>query len=942
MSWVKRFLPSVGDDDALSVPTRSVRQVVIFRQYGWFKNDILVVHLETEGSNDLYLFINDAWSKFDTDSRAHADTLMATVLGGADQLKEIGLLTPESSVSDYNLVLSEGFGPECYSSGEADVLFLALELAEKVGSGWIPINDSDIDEIYELFNEIPLWVGFFSPYKQVLKSLTASFMENWERMPLELGSSFAGALGRGYSVVEARLAGGKNPPNDTFGSEITAIRSLPGLDGFRYPKMPTLQYLSRKGLRLLKFLETIPDTLFATRFRANFLVGPQLNSSLETRSINGNLELEDKSLKYQQILTHILFGHLGLVKKDREARKVILGPRNKRHSLKLGEDFIESLDDASRQVYANWINDGDYSKNAPIARHALALSRVIPAAEFTWTRETAVLIANSDSEELQREALIAYLRDGQWTNVFNLQSFRKALEWIDKEYLEFFFQRELNHNYWEYQKTNFLKDWASQRADQPLSNRDVLIAQEILKLQSYFLERARASLLFQLTKQGSLPSSTVAMQWPAFFSAWNNQQLLRFFGVESSDDYPIGVLDVINLEDKDSFELFKAILAKHLLYSQSNYQQRMLDTMAKFAECKKPGALQLLKSLLHDPQFRVSQLEILELLQSTEPTGQTVLDFVEHELGEPSTESLLQALSLIGRDSFAPFWRRNSKEVEQIIAKNTSFPRFFWTNLEAIPLLVRENILGFEGFGLKVIEAIQPSSIGKMNSVQEDLLLKLSKKHNDIFSQDGTLRAMLVASSLPINKLATDHVKKSDLFPKYWLIMLESNLPYPQAAAFTYLESQVGDSRFPDTLLMALDSNNQQARTLAIRVLRSVKTPEKLQQILRALVENRNSDTWSIVSNNLEQLDDPGKLQEFTRQVFLSRRKSRSVKEKIKSNVDALMENIESAVEQDVLIRMAFSSVAKDREWALKRIAQHQSEITGVSVEKSWKSGLNV
>jgi hypothetical protein len=96
------------------------------------------------------------------------------------------------------------------------------------------------------------------------------------------------------------------------------------------------------------------------------------------------------------------------------------------------------------------------------------------------------------------------------------------------------------------------------------------------------------------------------------------------------------------------------------------------------------------------------------------------------------------------------------------------------------------------------------------------------------------------------------------------------------------------------------------------------------------------------VSNNLEQLDDPGKLQEFTRQVFLSRRKSRSVKEKIKSNVDALMENIESAVEQDVLIRMAFSSVAKDREWALKRIAQHQSEITGVSVEKSWKSGLNV
>jgi hypothetical protein len=141
---------------------------------------------------------------------------------------------------------------------------------------------------------------------------------------------------------------------------------------------------------------------------------------------------------------------------------------------------------------------------------------------------------------------------------------------------------------------------------------------------------------------------------------------------------------------------------------------------------------------------------------------------------------------------------------------------------------------------------------------------------------------------------------------------------------------------------MALDSNNQQARTLAIRVLRSVKTPDRLQQILRALVENRNSDTWSIVSSNLQKLDDPAKLKEFTRQVFLSRRKSRNVKEKIKTNVDSLIDNIESAVEQDVLLRMAFSSVAQDREWALKQIAQHQSDIAGVLVETSWKSGLNV
>ena len=621
MSWVKRFLPSGGHDEPLTFPKRSVRQVIIFRQHHWSENDILVVHLETEGSNNLYLFINEDWSKYDTDSRAHADSLMATILGGADQLKEIGLLTPESSVSEYVLVLSEGFGPECYSSGEADVLFLALELAEKVGSGWIPINDSDIDEIYELFNEIPLWVGFFSPYKQILKSLTLSFLENWERMPRELGSSFAGALGRGYSVVEARLAGGKNPPNDTFGSEIIAIRSLPGLDGFRYPKMPTLQYLSRKGLRLLNFLETIPDPLFATRFRANFLVGPQINASFVARSINGNLELEDKSLKYQQILTHIFFGHLDLVRKNREARKVILGPRDKRHSLQLGEAFVENLDDASRQVYANWINDGDYSKHAPIARHALALSKVIPAAEFAWTRETAVLIANSGSEELQREALNACVKNGQWTDVFNLDGTRRALEWLDEEYLEFFFEKEFQQGFYGFQKSLALRDWASKRAGQPLSKRDVLIALQILRQHNYYLYSARASLVFQLAKQGKLPSYEVGMQWPPFFEYWDNQRLFHFFGLESSDDYPIGVLDVLNLEDEDSIEVFRGILAKALALrlSYSYNKQRILDTLAKFAECKKPGAFKLLKSLLYDPQLKAIRLDILELLQSSEP-----------------------------------------------------------------------------------------------------------------------------------------------------------------------------------------------------------------------------------------------------------------------------------------------------------------------------------
>ena len=939
MAWFRKDAPG-GSDISSLYPKRSVRQVLVFSEQGL--TDLVVVHLENQDNNELWLNLRDEWTVFNTDGLESASTIMGNLLGGAENLISSGMLTPESDVSNSYVSSSLGFGPEFYEDEIPDTLFLGLSLAENLAAGWVPTDEEELDDFYVFFSEAPLFVGFFAPFKQILKRLTYIFQENHEEMSAEFASRFAGVLGRGYSVVEARLADGKNPPSEKFRREIVKISSLPTLEDYKWPRLATIQFLSRMGLRLLKDLERNSDPIVATRFRANFLVGPQLNASFEARAINGNLELEDAALRYQQILTHILFGHLDLVKKDREARKVVLGPRGKRHSLQLGESFLESLDDDSKEIYANWVNDGSYTKNAPIARHALALSKVIESAEFAWSRETAVLIANSASEELQREALISQVKNDEWANIFNVDGIRVALDWLDDEFLEFFFRKELEQSYYGSQKLSAVVDWASKRADQPLSKRDVLIALQILKLQNYQVQQTRASLFLQLAQQGKLPSSTVAMQWPTLFSVWNHQELLEFFGVEASNLYSVGVLDVIKLEDQASFELFTAILAKHLEYAQSYNKQGLLDTLSKFASSNKPGAIQLLKSLLNDPRFKLSRLEILELLLSAEPTGQTVLEYVELELSGTASDSLLETLALIGKDSFSPFWRRNSKEVEKVLANNSSFPSFFWEHLEAIPLLVRENILGFTGFGLRVLESIKPSSIGKMSSGQEELFVKLISKHSEVLSQHGILRATLVSSSLPLNKLATDHVKKNSLFTDYWLLMLESNLPYPQSEAFAYLESQVGDIEFADTLLMALDSNNNEARTLAIRVLRSVKAPDKLQQILRSLVENRNSDTWSIVSSNLEQLEDPSKLQEFTRQVFLSRRKSRNVKEKIKSSVDTLMDNIEIAVEQDVLLRMAFSSVAKDREWALKRIAQHQTEIAGVSVENSWKSGLNV
>jgi hypothetical protein len=211
-----------------------------------------------------------------------------------------------------------------------------------------------------------------------------------------------------------------------------------------------------------------------------------------------------------------------------------------------------------------------------------------------------------------------------------------------------------------------------------------------------------------------------------------------------------------------------------------------------------------------------------------------------------------------------------------------------------------------------------------------------------ICSNVSMLRAMLIAPSASINEIAAKYVKSENKYEANWLLMLESNLPITQQAALRYLETQVEARDFSSKLLMALDSNNQGARKLALSVLSKIKTPSVLSSVVDGLVENRNTDTWKTVSKNLSLVSDVDKYKEFTSQVFLTRRKARTVKEEIKIDIERLIEDISEAVEKDTLIRMAHSSVAADRDWALKQIALTAVEIDGVTVERAWKRDLNV
>ena len=111
---------------------------------------------------------------------------------------------------------------------------------------------------------------------------------------------------------------------------------------------------------------------------------------------------------------------------------------------------------------------------------------------------------------------------------------------------------------------------------------------------------------------------------------------------------------------------------------------------------------------------------------------------------------------------------------------------------------------------------------------------------------------------------------------------------------------------------------------------------------MQKLAENRNQDTWELVAKNMNLIEEAKNLQKFTRRVFLSRRQARAQKEQVKDKIAILIRDLSEVVDKDILVRMSLGSVAKDREWALRQLAQSGLSADDVKVEFVWKEEKNV
>lgn len=931
----KSAMPSAN----LEFSRLNLRQVLIFSS--WLPCAVFL-HYEKNGKNFLKARLNDGdWNVLEVKSRSDGDSKMVEVRDNWKSSISLGLLPPNSNFYADNLK-TFGFGEINFARIASDfnanfVFTLGREIDEKLTNGWFPSSESEISLTFNYLGLAPLRVGFFGSYKFILKKLTDRFPSQLESLSIEDASLISAAIGFGYGRIEAFLSRGMLAPKSKHDWRLDEIQSLPELNGFIYPRLKTMQYMMRKGGRFLNYLETNADPFVTTRFKIHVLRGADSNHQVTAIK-------EEHYLKYQQLTTRIIFNNSDLAVRDRDSRKMILGPQILRHNISTPSNYWNSLSQEEISSYKTWISDLD-AKNPAITIYALALSLVLPGVKFKWTEGAIAALLNSESTIAKKAIWEAIEKEPSLLRVVPAPALVQFINSANPKHFELIVA-EMRRYIWAF--IDSINLWVTEHVERKLTEYELLVATQFLQIAWGYISNVtwmddskpnRDILFLQVATQTKLQPIE---NWQECFTYYQHDVgvFLSFYGLVTSTQYEKGLLDVLDIRNNKMLTLFAAPIIGHINFYPS---EALIEFLMIFYNSTKPGANELLWTIIGKQMLPADKQEIIMThLNSLDSSGTIYLKAISTALVLEDEQALLGHLITLSDTSKESFWRRNKSEAEAILMGWKGFANFYWNNIELIPLPGIEKMRKFDGLNSKLMKIITPSSVARMNSRQIEEFISMIKSNPEICSNTSLLRAMITAPSAGINSIAAKYVKDENKYNLHWLLMLESNLPVSQESALKYLENQVEAKDFSAKLLMALDSNNAGARKLALSVLAKIKTPSVLKKVVEGLVENRNTDTWKVVSHNIGLISSAGKYKEFTNQVFLSRRKGRNVKEDIKFNIDQLIENISEAVEYDTLIRMAHSTIASDRDWALRKIALSGSDIDGVSIETTWKGSINV
>jgi len=950
--WKKRAVPTPNDSRV------RLRQAIVFksqRRAWWYAYKHLVIHIETQRGNFLkhysdrnfnrYYPDRSLWSERQVVSREDGDQQMAAFVNEPAQItKYFSDLDVSASAPDFEITATQahGFSKLLRSLSfsklaemdseirleDDDTLSLGLFIEDWLGPQKYFTGDrKSAHVLFEYFHTARFTLGFFGSFKFNLKKLTYLCELALDRKDFDLVAQLADVLGAGYGRVEAYLSKGHSPPRAYINDDDSPFDQLGKLPEFAdgsYPSLRTAQYLSRKGLRLLKRIEReLPDGPAALVFRLNLLT----TADLFDQGFN-------RFSDYQLLVNYIIFADSGLQGRNPSGRKSDLAPIELRENFDSASAVLSNLAKSEREYYARWLSS-IVGSNPTIAHHAFHLAKAL-GQNFVWSDQALFSMAPSSNPAIHSEI----------TNLIFDQP-ERLLKLAPKDqghYLRLFsgskLKKVLTKHYSDWRGGHFFAEWVAFAASGPLGESDFYITQHLIREHPWAIDINRNFGLFlNLARHSKLDSienwgKYVGLKAFSGYNPWrlNAESILRYLGAGEEQ----GFFDV---SAPPLIEKLTELFASELVWFFQRRPETAAEILVDLVDSGSPNLLDLAVAVLNSPELPEGVFnETVSTLNSPDFSFVLFRSFIDQQ----NEAGLLNQLIGLAEDQQQVFWRRNGSEVEYLLREWPSFTGFLWRHLDVLPTFVTETFLSYQWLPEKFGSQIRSSQVAKMNETQTQVLAKLITAFPSFLSNDRLLAAILVAPNATLNELGVRYVTGLARLDEFWLLMLESNLPVSSKAAYDHLKSKLGQPDFIDKLLMALDSNNSAARSSALGLLKEIDNPELVADIIQNLAENRNPDTWSVIAEHISLIRDGARLQHFTKLVFLSRLQARRQKELIKQRIQELTEDVHEAVEKDVLIRLSLSSVIQDREWALKQIALGSVDTDAVVVERTWSGGPNV
>jgi hypothetical protein len=868
--------------------------------------------------------------------------------------------------------------PEEWNDDISNIVFsVGVELDQRIESGWIPSNKENWDWIAYYFQASPLQAGFFGSYKFVLKRLTDILEKGMDSMSEEIYGIACATLGWGYGNIDARASvASKNvtvkdednrrifAANDihcefmfmddktnsrsyprNFPLSMEYVSSLPGFRGAPLPSMGTLQYLMRRGYRFANSL----NGRAAIAFRAASLMQSILRQSWTQNSVP----------EKQLLTTRFCYEGSDLVRLDSSAREVILGSKEERDNY-LPNDNIANYENLLRIYHENFstfLSDEDRSLGGrvnPLSAHYFLQCFKQAKLDIPWNNFLALTMADSSNLVLRNESW-RYLKDHAEQFMFLSQDcLVQLLNYASIDVLNSLItvaKNEIDTS--SNQSYNWLNPaldtWISSRATNPeFREQEFLLATELVftdpsrALNRMFRSRNEYFNEFSLLlrclnfkpREKEITRLEEFLNPHSYFSySFGLEDLPDLFGLKRTELFPLGLLDLNEMLENRLDKLIGEFFTSQVL---GHYDAEVrLQVIEEFLKFNKKGAFELVASAL--PGLDVStRVKLLDSIFKSDASGEYVLAYTKDTVSKDQEGKLIEIIRVLAQRDFEFFWRRSGERFLKTLYSWVGFKSFLWNKMDELPPLFLEEAIKSHSFAEEFISYPSKKEILRMTPKQVEVFTRIIRTTKQLHLEDRTILGLVKAPSAVLNQVGIEYIKSQKLMEHHWLYLLESNLPVCIQEGSAYLRDKMSDSSYLEMLLSALDSDNETAREIALELVHEIKNVDKLVQVLVCLLENRNIDTWPTVYKNLGLIKDRNRVPEFMNTVFLTLRQARREKEEMKSLVDQLETDIRELISDSTILYMTRSSVAKDREWALKKVALGEFLHKDLKVEHAW------